>query len=64
MGTNRHTLFYIKKINNKDLLYSTENYTQYLIITYKRICIYTHTHTHTHTYIRITCYTAETNTKL
>ena len=56
MGTNTHTLFYIKQINNKDLLYSTENYTQYLIITYKRM--------YTHTYIRITCYTAETNTKL
>ena len=49
-----HTTIY--KINNKDLLYSTGNYIQYLVITYNGkeyiyIHIYTHTHTHTHTYI-------------
>ena len=27
-------LLYIKQINNKDLLYSTGNYIQYLLITY------------------------------
>ena len=30
-----YTLLYIKQIINKDLLYSTENYTQYFIIIYK-----------------------------
>ena len=39
----------IYKINNKDLLYSTGNYIQYLIITYngknlEKECVYTHTH--------------------
>ena len=33
-GINRYTLPYIKQINNKDLLYSTGNYIQYLLITY------------------------------
>ena len=28
------TYYYIHKINNKNLLYSTENYIQYLVITY------------------------------
>jgi len=32
-GINRYTLFYIKQINNKDLLYSTGNSIQYLVIT-------------------------------
>ena len=31
---NRCTLPYIKQINNKDLLYSTGNYIQYLVINY------------------------------
>ena len=31
---NRYTLLYRKYINNKDLLYSTEKYIQYLVITY------------------------------
>ena len=31
---NIHTLPYIKQIDNKDLLYSTGNYTQYLVINY------------------------------
>ena len=33
-GINRYTLLYIKQVNNKDLLYSTGNYIQYLVITY------------------------------
>ena len=55
------------KINSKDLLYSIENYIQYLVITYNgkeydiHVCIYiytpiyTHTsiYTHTHTHIFI-----------
>ena len=36
-GINRYKLLYIKQISNKDLLYSTGNYTQYLIITYNGI---------------------------
>ena len=38
---NRYTLLYIKQIINKNLLYSTGNYIQYLIITYngKNICV-------------------------
>ena len=31
---NRYTLLHIKQINNKDLLYSTGNYTQYPALTY------------------------------
>ena len=47
---NRYTLPYIKQ-ENKDLLYSTRNYIQHLIITnngkeskkvYTRVCIYIH----------------------
>ena len=30
LGNNRYTLLYIKQVNNKDLLYSTVNYIQYL----------------------------------
>ena len=33
-GMNRYTLLRIKQINNKDLLYSTGNYTQYPALTY------------------------------
>ena len=33
-GIKRYILLYTKYINNKDLLYSTGNYTQYLVITY------------------------------
>ena len=33
-GINRYTLLYIKQRNSKDLLYSTGNYIQYLVITY------------------------------
>ena len=34
-GMKTYTIIYIKQINNKDLLYSTGNYTQYLVIIYK-----------------------------
>ena len=34
LGMNIHTLLYINCITNKDLLYSTENSTQYSLITY------------------------------
>ena len=34
IGIKIHTLLYIKQITNKDLLYGTESYTQYLIATY------------------------------
>ena len=33
-GINRYTLLHIKYISNNDLLYSTGNYIQYLLITY------------------------------
>ena len=33
-GNNPYTLLYIKQVN-EDLLYSTGNYSQYLVITYK-----------------------------
>ena len=33
-GINGYTLLYIKQVNNKGLLYSTENNIQYLVITY------------------------------
>ena len=35
LGINIYTLLYIKQITNKDLLYSTGNYTQYFVITYE-----------------------------
>ena len=34
LGMNTHTLLYIKLITNQDLVYSTGNYIQYLVITY------------------------------
>ena len=33
-GINRYTLLYIKRVNNKDLLYSTGNNNQHLVIIY------------------------------
>ena len=48
-GIKIYTLLYIKQITNKDLLYSTGNYIQYLVITYsgreckKRIYIFLYT---------------------
>ena len=49
-GINRYTLLYIKQIN-KNLLYTTGNYIQYVVITYNgkesekvqiSVCIYTY----------------------
>ena len=51
---NRYILLYIKQIANRNLLYITENYTQYVVIAYKgkeSEKQYTHTHTHTFIYI-------------
>jgi len=53
-----HTLLCIRRITNKDLLYSTGSSTQYFVITYKgkeseKAYIYTHTYTHTHMYTHI-----------
>ena len=33
-GINIHTIIYVKQTINKDLLYSTENYTQYSVKNY------------------------------
>ena len=57
-----YTLLYIKQITNKDLLYSTENYTQYFVITYKgkeseKIDVYVYI-------TESLCCTPETNTTL
>ena len=54
---------------SKDLLYSTGNYNQYFVITYKRnesekeyiyMCVYIYIYTHTHTTESLSC-TPETN---
>ena len=34
-GINRYTVLYIKQITNKDLWFSTGNYTQYFVISHK-----------------------------
>ena len=34
LGINKYTLLYVKQVNGKNLLYSTGNYIQYLVITY------------------------------
>ena len=52
IGINRYIRLYTKEIN-KDLLYSTGNCIQYLVITYnvkesEKEYIYIHTHTHTY----------------
>ena len=61
-GISRYKLLYIGQINNKVLLYSTENYIHYLVITYigkesekEYICIYM---------AESLCCTSETNTTL
>ena len=61
---NIYTLLYIKQINNKGLLYSTGNYIQYFVITYKgkesekeQLQIDTQI-------FESLCYTLETNTTL
>ena len=63
------THHYIYKINNKDLLYSTGNYIQYLVITYngKEFEIYTYIYIYKikkkiYIYIYILCCTPESNT--
>ena len=60
----RCKLLYIEGINNKVLLYSTENYIQHPIRNHngknyeeKNVYIYIYTHTHTHTYIYIYTHT-------
>ena len=70
-GINRNTLLYSKQIHNKDLLYSTGNYSQHLIITsngkYETIDIYTYINIHVYAYIYIyesLCCIPETNTTL
>ena len=60
LGVNRYTLMYIKQINKKDFLYSTEKNTQYLAITnntkeYEKENIYI---------CESLCRTPETNTAL
>ena len=47
VGIDTYTLLYVKQVNNKDLRYSTGNYTQYFVITYngkesEKEYIYTH----------------------
>ena len=58
VGINIYIFLYVKQITNEDLLYSTRNYTQYFVITYKGreseedcICMYICIHTHAHTYM-------------
>ena len=69
-GINRYTPIPVKQITNTDLLYSTENYTEYFGISYKG----TKTLIHTYIYIYVCIYhtqiteslsyTPETNTTL
>ena len=52
------TLLYIKYVNSKNLLYSTGNYIQCLVLTYNtkewgKEHIYTYTHTHTYIYNKL-----------
>ena len=49
-GTNIYILPYIQQVNIKDLLYSTGNYTQYLVIDYNGK---NQKHTYIHMYNRI-----------
>ena len=55
---NRYTLLYIKQISQKDLLYSTGNYTQYHVIIYIRkesekvyMCVYLYIYNYIYRYI-------------
>ena len=62
-GTDIYTLLYIKQITNKNLLYNTENSTQYSVMTYMGI----ESKKKVDICICITdslCCTAETNTTL
>ena len=60
-GIKRYILLYIKQIKNKDLLYSTGNYIQYLTVIYcgKE----SETHTHMYIYESLFCI-PETNTMM
>ena len=65
-GIHRYILLYIKQINNKDLLCSTGNYTQDLVITdngkeSEKEYIYMFTHTYMYK-TKSLCCTPETNT--
>ena len=58
VGVSRCMILYMEWVNNKDLLYRTGNYTQYLQITYNAkgsekeyVYMCTHIYIHTHTYI-------------
>ena len=63
LGINRYILLHINQINNKILLYSTESYIQYFVITYHgkesekeyKLCIYIN---------KSLCCTPEINTTL
>ena len=66
-----YRLLYIKKTNNKDLLYSTGNYTQHIVITYngkeseKEYMYYVYIYMYV--YICVTealCHVPESNTTL
>ena len=51
---NIHTLLYAEQMTRKDLLHSTGNYTQYVVITYtgkKSEKEYVYLYIHIHTYI-------------
>ena len=73
-GISRCKLLYIEWINNKVLLYSMGNYSQYPVINhngkeYEKIYIYIHKHTHIYTHICVCvciteslCCTEEINT--
>ena len=62
---NRYTLVCMKQINNEDLLYSTGDSNQYLMITYNGKYEEEYTHTHTHMYrTESLCYIPETNTTM
>ena len=69
-GIKIYILLYRKQITNKDLLYTTENYIQYLIITYngkesKKEYIYVYMYTHTYIFLtELLCCTPETDTTL
>ena len=61
-GTNAHTLLYVKRVSETDLLHSTGNSTQYLMTTYNGKGSekeYTYT-----CMAESLCYTLETNTTL
>ena len=60
-GIHRCTLSYIKKINNKHLLYSTWNYIQYPVINYnKKERRYVHTDINFAVYLKLTQYCKST----